>query len=270
MKATILVDNISSEKAKGEWGLCIYIEYKDKKVLLDTGASNLFLKNASVYGIDISDIDYAVLSHAHYDHANGMEGFFGENAKAKFYLQKSCCNPCYFKKLFFRHHIGIPKTVIPKFDNRICLVEQDTQISDGIWLIPHKTKGLEAIGKQESMYVKTQNGLIPDDFSHEQSLVFEVEDELVVFNSCSHGGAATIIKEVQESFPERKVKALIGGFHIFKKSRKEVLELARKIQDTGIEVIYTGHCTGEKSFHVLEEVLGEQAKQLKVGLTMEF
>ena len=93
---------------------------------------------------------------------------------------------------------------------------------------------------------------------------------IVVFNSCSHGGAANIIKEVQESFPERKVKALIGGFHIFKKSRKEVLELARKIQDTGIEVIYTGHCTGEKSFHVLEEVLGEQAKQLKVGLTMEF
>ena len=43
MKATVLVDNISCNELAGEWGLSIYIEYRDKKILLDTGTSELFL-----------------------------------------------------------------------------------------------------------------------------------------------------------------------------------------------------------------------------------
>ena len=41
MKATVLVDNISCNELAGEWGLSIYIEYGDKKILLDTGASEI-------------------------------------------------------------------------------------------------------------------------------------------------------------------------------------------------------------------------------------
>ena len=39
MKATVVVDNIGNDELKGEWGLCIYIEYKNEKILLDAGAS---------------------------------------------------------------------------------------------------------------------------------------------------------------------------------------------------------------------------------------
>ena len=46
MKATVLVDNIADKGLDGEWGLSIYIEYGDRKILLDTGASDLFLQNA--------------------------------------------------------------------------------------------------------------------------------------------------------------------------------------------------------------------------------
>ena len=89
MKASVLVDNISDENVKGEWGLCIYIEYHDKKILLDSGGSDLFLSNAEAYGINIEDVDMAVLSHAHSDHSNGMDYFFEKNKKANFYLQES-------------------------------------------------------------------------------------------------------------------------------------------------------------------------------------
>ena len=47
MKATVIVDNISDNSINGEWGLSIYIEYEDKKILLDAGASSLFVENAS-------------------------------------------------------------------------------------------------------------------------------------------------------------------------------------------------------------------------------
>ena len=73
MKAIVLVDNISNEKLAGEWGLSIYIEYDEKKILLDTGASGLFINNAKQLGVPIQEIEYAVLSHGHYDHGDGDE-----------------------------------------------------------------------------------------------------------------------------------------------------------------------------------------------------
>lgn len=57
MKATVLVDNIAANGLAGEWGLSIYIGYRDKRILLDTGASDLFLKNAGKMGLSIEDVD---------------------------------------------------------------------------------------------------------------------------------------------------------------------------------------------------------------------
>ena len=76
MKATVLIDNIAESPLKDEWGLCVFIEHKGKKILLDTGASALFKENAKKLGVDLSTVDFAVLSHAHYDHADGMKDFF--------------------------------------------------------------------------------------------------------------------------------------------------------------------------------------------------
>ena len=73
MKATVLADNIGEGPLAGEWGLSIYIEYENKKILLDTGASALFTENAKAMDIPLENIDFGIRSHAHYDHANGME-----------------------------------------------------------------------------------------------------------------------------------------------------------------------------------------------------
>lgn len=270
MKATVIVDNIKNNEISGEWGLCIFIEYGDKKILLDTGASSLFAKNAETLGISLEDVDMAVLSHAHYDHANGMEEFFKINNKAKFYLRDGCAENCYGKKWIFSKYIGLPKGILKGYSDRIEFASGDVQIADGIWIIGHKTDHLDLIGKRENMYQKRNHRWYPDDFSHEQSLVFETEKGLVVFNSCSHGGAANIIHEVAQTFPKKKVYALIGGFHVFNKTEAEVRELANKIKDTGIEYVCTGHCTGKQAYGILKEELGDMLHQLKVGLQMEF
>ena len=79
-----------------------------------------------------------------------------------------------------------------------------------------------------------------------------------------------MINEVADTFPEKKVLALIGGFHLYNKTDVEVKELAAKIKETGIKHIYTGHCTGDRAFGILQEELGDCVKQLHVGLKMEF
>jgi len=269
MKATVLVDNIPSNSLKGEWGLSVYIEHRERKILLDVGASDLFTQNADKLGISLQDIDYAVLSHAHYDHANGMRKFFQVNEKAKFYVQSACAENCYFKKWIFSKYIGIPKGILEKYSDRIEYVLGNDQITEGVSLISHNTKGLDAIGRRESMYQKGKGGWMPDDFSHEQSLVFDTSNGLVIFNSCSHGGAVNIINEVASAFPDKKVIALIGGFHVYNKSEAELRGLAGKIKETGIQYICTGHCTGEKAYRILKEELGDIVHQLKVGKIIE-
>ncbi len=270
MKATVLVDNIEHNGIKGEWGLSIFIEYGEKKILLDTGASGLFAENAKKLGISVEEADYGVLSHAHYDHSDGMRRFFAINQRAKFYLRDSCGEDCYAKKWIFRRYIGIEKGILGEFGGRIVRVSGDYQLSPGVRLIPHKSPGLSEIGARERMYRKEGLRLRPDDFSHEQSLVFDTPEGLVIFNSCSHGGADNIIREVAACCPGKRVLALIGGFHLFNKSEEFVRKLAKKIQKTGIQAVYTGHCTGERAFGILKEELKDRAVQLKAGLVMEF
>ena len=79
MLAIVLSDNIADGDFQGEWGLSIYIEYNGKNFLLDTGASNLFVQNANKLGKSIKAVDYAILSHAHYDHSDSMATFFNLN-----------------------------------------------------------------------------------------------------------------------------------------------------------------------------------------------
>ena len=111
-KLTVIVDNIPQGDIKGEWGLSILVEYEDKKILVDAGASGLFAENMKKLGFCMEDVDYATLSHAHYDHANGMVCFFKENRKAKFYLREGAKENCYAKKFFFRKYIGLPRNVL--------------------------------------------------------------------------------------------------------------------------------------------------------------
>lgn len=270
MKATVLVDNIENEDLKGEWGLSIFIEYGDKNILLDAGQSGLFAENAKKMGISLEKTDYAVLSHAHYDHADGMRDFFAENEKADLYIRASCGENCYDRKEATDRYIGISEGMLEEYKDRITYVSGDYELSDGIHLIPHKTENLSDIGKRETMYLKENDGWRPDDFAHEQSLVFDTPEGLVVFNSCSHGGADNIIREIQMTYPGKKVRALIGGFHLYNKTEEYVREFAKRVKDTGIECIYTGHCTGEEAYAMLEEELGGIVHPLKVGLVMDF
>lgn len=269
MKAVILSDNIPFDNLGGEWGLSVYITHRDKKILLDCGASGLFLENAEKLGIDLSAVDYAVLSHGHFDHSDGMETFFNISKNAPFYVRPGCSD-CYMLDNGEMQYGGVPEAVTEKFGERMIFVEGDFSPSPGVFLIPHKTPGLGARGEADGMYIMRNGTLEPDDYAHEQSLVFDTENGLVIFNSCSHGGADNIIKEVGETFPDKKLLALIGGFHLFERTDGEVRALAKRILDTGIAAVYTGHCTGTRALEVLTDELGGLVHPFHTGLVMEF
>ena len=278
MKLQVLIDNIAgmccSRKLFGEWGLSVYVEYEGRKVLLDTGASHLFAKNAGVMGIDLSQVDIGVLSHAHYDHANGMAKFFALNKTAPFYLRKGAAENCYhtgklFGRFTYHYYIGIHKGWLERFADRIRFVEGIAEIAPGITLVPHSTPGLERIGEMAHLSVKENGKYRYDNFDHEQSLVFDTPQGLFIMNSCSHAGADNIVKEIEAAFPGTKIYAILGGFHLFRYPDARVRAFAERLRELDVQKIYTGHCTGDRAYGILRDVLGERAEQMYTGLSIE-
>lgn len=270
MRATILSDNIPADGLEGEWGLSVYIEYAGRNILLDSGASDLYLENAKKLGIGLEAVDYAVLSHGHSDHSDGMAHFFRTNPSAPYYVRPES-GACYMRgDTGSMDYAGIPQQVLKDYPERLVFVDGVYSPSAGVWLVPHTAQGLGEIGKRDEMYVLRNGTLQPDDFAHEQSLVFETEEGLVIFNSCSHGGADTIISETAAAFPGKPIRALIGGFHLYARTDEQVRALAGRLRETGVAAVYTGHCTGERALAVLTEELGGMVHAFHTGLVMEF
>ena len=266
---TVLIDNIAAEPLCAEWGLSIFIEADNNKILLDTGASELFAQNAQLLNIPLEDMDFGVLSHAHYDHADGMETFFSKNQTAPFLLSHRCYENCYGLKEGELHYIGIQPGIMEKYADRIKYINGTAKISDGVWLVPHRKADYSDFALSNDLYMSDGNCHIPDDFGHEQSLVFETEKGLVVFNSCSHTGMINILADIEEMLGRKDVYAYIGGLHLFKRSDEEVHALGKEIAATGIQHIFTGHCTGEQAFGILKAELGDRLNQIHSGFSVE-
>ena len=139
-----------------------------------------------------------------------------------------------------------------------------------MYLIPHKSGDLSSIGLRENMYLRTQNGWLPDNFSHEQSLVIETGKGLIVFNSCSHTGMANILRDIQEMTGRADIYAYVGGLHLFNLTDEELEVLCDEIKTASIGRIFTGHCTGDHAFDFLRTRLGERICQFSSGFSWCF
>ena len=268
MKITVLTDNNACGDLGCEWGLSFLIEFNNRSILLDCGQSGLFLENARKLGLEIEKTDLAVMSHAHYDHCGGLETFFSVNPSAPVYIRAGTAENCYDRKYQEICYIGIPHGILKSHRSRFRFISEVTEVLPDVWIIPH-TPGLEMQDKNmPALLIREGDKYLPDTFEHEQSLVFNTAEGLVIFSSCSHTGPRSIVTDVRRALPGRKIRAFIGGLHVYRQTPGQVLSLAEDIRNIGIEKLVTGHCTGE-SFIFLKEKLGDIAEQFYAGMVIE-
>ena len=112
MKIINLVENTPGAPGCGyEHGLSFYIETEKHKLLIDSGASDLFLHNAKILGVDLGKVDSMILSHGHYDHAGGVLAFSKLNPDALIYLKVTAGEDYYHLKENGEKYIGIDKAI---------------------------------------------------------------------------------------------------------------------------------------------------------------
>lgn len=275
MKVVVLIENTKngSKDLICEEGLSIYIETKDRRILFDTGRTGNFIVNAKRMGIELQQVDAVILSHGHHDHGGGLSSFFQINDRARTYAKRGVERDFYFRTMLFSNSIGINKTVFNEYSDRINYVDGFTEIMDNVYIISEIEKRYKTPEGNKYLFVKYGNEVTRDKFDHELIMVIREKDELTIFTGCSHNGTANIIETVRSRFPGGKIKAIVGGFHLVRiplikilgPSQEEINILIKKIRDENIERVYTGHCTGEKAFKKLKDILGSNISYISTG-----
>ena len=252
MRWTVLSDNRSYDSCLfTEHGLSVLLQTERHKILLDTGASDVFIRNAELLGIDLSTVDYVFISHGHSDHAGGLQYFMESNQKAKVIVSPDAMSGKFYSKRGNLHSITAKW---PEIDaDRLISVEHTCEVGEGIHVIAHIPQNYPMPKGNQNLYVQDSDGnFIHDDFRHELALYADG----LLFTGCAHSGLENILAACP--WP---VHSVVGGFHLLdgQETDDEIKALAQRLKTNYPNTqFYTSHCTGDHVFEVMKGVMGEQ------------
>jgi 7,8-dihydropterin-6-yl-methyl-4-(beta-D-ribofuranosyl)aminobenzene 5'-phosphate synthase len=264
----VLVDNntLIDRYFKAEPGLSFWIESDGKKILFDTGYSDIFMENAQVMGIDVNSADVIVLSHGHNDHTWGL------NHLVQHFDRTMCikrpemiAHPCAFKRkrcgsqeigMILKEDVMEEYFEISKYSSPVRVTEKL------LWLgeIPREGWNIKPIGT-----TLVNDHWIDDYCLDDSALAYEAKDGLIIITGCSHSGICNIINHARKLTGVERILDVVGGFHLQKVERDLMDKTVKELSRIAPKVMHPCHCTDLKA----KIVLGQSFSIEEVGSGLE-
>ena len=232
MKITVLVENNTriDNYLLAEPALSLLIEHKDRKILFDTGYSDIFIQNATTLGIDLGCITDIVLSHGHNDHTGGLNFFSITTSNIKL-----TAHPNIFDKKIEKDgtFYGCP----------VSKEKLEAQFKLNLTKVPYYiTEDLLFLGEIENN--------ISEDID-DSALVYITQKGLFIITGCSHSGVINIINYAKKVTGIDKILGILGGFHLIDKKEAEIEKISDFFKKERIEYLAPCHCCDLKSKIIL-------------------
>jgi 7,8-dihydropterin-6-yl-methyl-4-(beta-D-ribofuranosyl)aminobenzene 5'-phosphate synthase len=264
---TVLYDAFGQASAmQKDWGYAALIEYGGERILFDTGNNpDILAQNAKAKDIDLSKLDFVVMSHRHGDHMGGLAYLLKVNPKVTIYAPKEgfgvygadLPSGFYRKDSSLpgeqRYYNGAPPEVM-RFGSawpgaNFQLVDKNTEIAPNIHLIT---------------LVSDKPGTLE---LRELSLAFSTPDGMVIVVGCSHPGIDRIVESASAINP--RIHLIAGGFHLVVASDPDIEKIVTALHDRfKVEYVAPGHCTGEPAFTALKKAFGDHYLYAGLGTTL--
>src|SRR3979409_1308052 len=266
-RITVLYDAFGKDATTTkDWGYAALVEIGGKRILFDTGDDpGILAKNAKAKGIDLTRLDFVVLSHRPSDPGGGFSFLHGVNPKVRIYAPKenfgvfgSDLPSTFYRKdeslpAEMRYYGGTPPETM-KFGTvfagaNIQLIDKTTEVAPAITLIALIS---DAPGTKELK---------------ELSLAINTPDGLVLVVACAHPGIEAIVAETAKINPH--IHFIAGGFHLVVAQDPAIEKVATALHDTyKVDYIAPGHCTGEPTFAALRKTFGDRYLYAGLGTTL--
>lgn len=257
-RVTILYDAFGeSKELTKDWGFSALVEHDGKQILFDSGNNaEIFERNVKALGVDLTKIDFAVISHRHSDHATGIKYLLRINPTVTIYVPADGANGfggMPVPTAFFRPEAGLPAKMRyfggtpPEHLNsgklydtgNIVLVSKLTEVMPGVFLVRTVSEKKGTLELPElTLAIKRPNGLM-------------------LVDGCSHSGIEAILEAASSIDPRTEI--VFGGLHLVTTPVDEIDALVGNLQTKWkVQRIAPGHCTGEPAFARLQKAFGEK------------
>ena len=242
-----------------EHGLSYLIEFENKRILFDTGQSDVFIKNAEKMKTSLANIDMIVLSHGHFDHGNGLNYLPGGSL--------ICHSGCFVRRYRKKDHsyIGLLNTkeeLSGKFD--LETTTDPLKITEKIFFLGEIPRLTDFESKKTSFVFEDGT---PDYVMDDSALAFILPEGLFIVTGCGHAGVVNTFEHARRITGISNLYGIIGGFHL-KEIDLQTKETVRYLKENNVKHIFPSHCTELPALSAFYKEFG--IRQVKTGDILDF